>query len=403
MSEATELKTAVSRSTPPMSAGRVLVRLALAILVLGAGGGAWYWITRSHAPSQVSAPATAAAVPVVAGAASVRDVPIWLSGIGTVTPINVVDVKVRVDGQLESVAFTEGQEVVAGRALAQIDPRPYQATLAQAEANRHKDLAQLANARLEVIRAGKLASAGAGTSQNFDAMKAQDAALQAAVAADQAAIDAARLNLEFTRIVSPLDGRVGLREAYPGSIVHASDTTGLVTVTQMAPISVMFTLPQDELAAVVQAQRVGDLPVAIDSRDGSRHIADGRLVFINSTVDPATGQIQLKAAFDNADRALWPGEFVSARVLARTDRAAIVVPAQAVLIGETGPYVYVLRPDNAVAAQTIKAGQSVDGFTEILTGLAPGQAVVLGGQSRLRPGSHITVVPDKPSSKGAAS
>lgn len=368
---------------------RNVIRGLFAIVMLGGGaavsGGVWPAKTRLP-------PALPAPVPVVVGSVSNRDMPIRLSGVGTVTSLNAVDVKVRVDGQLQSVAFTEGQMVAPGTVLAQIDPRPYQAALAQAEANRQKDLAQLANAQQEVERTRRLASAGAGTSQSFDAMKAQAAALRASVAADEAAVDAARLNLDFTRIVSPIAGRTGLRQADPGSIVHASDLKGIVTVTQMAPISVLFSLPQDDLDAVISAQRQGDVPVAVFTRDGTRHIADGRLVFVDSSVMQTNGQFQVKAVFDNAEQALWPGAFVSARMLVRTDFNAAVVPAQAVLTGETGLYVYVVKPDGTVAPQAVTAGVSADGFTEILDGPPSGQSIVLDGQSRLAPGSRISVV-----------
>ncbi len=402
MSETIDRRIVVEQTKTRPSIAAAVLRAAIAVLALGGGVEAarWAWTAQPAAPSSTAGPA---AVPVVAGVASTRDMPIWLSGIGTVTPLNVVDVKVRVDGQLQSVAFKEGQEVVAGDALAQIDPRPYQAILAQAEANRQKDLAQLANARQEVVRADKLATAGAGTSQNLDAMKAQEAALLATAAADQATIDAARLNLDFTRIVSPIAGRVGLRQAYPGAIVHVSDAAGLVTVTQIAPISVLFSIPQDELASVADAQRAGELPVAVDARDGSKHIADGRLVFINSSVDQATGQIQLKAEFDNANRTLWPGELVAAKVLVRTEQGATVVPAQAVLTGENGLYVYALKPDGTVATQNVTTGPTVDGFTEVRTGLSAGQKVVLDGQSRLAPGSHVTVVANPSQADGQGS
>lgn len=377
-----------SAKWPPRA--RLVGRTLLALALLGGIVGYVRWAWPSKPAAQ---PVQAAAVPVVPGNATVRDLPIWLSGIGTVTPLNMVDVKVRVDGQLQSLAFTEGQEVAAGELLAQIDPRPYKAMLAQAEATRQKDVAQLENARQEVARATKLATAGAGTSQNLDAVKAQAAALEATVAADEATIDAARLNLDFTRIVAPLAGRVGMRQVDPGSIVHASDATGIVAVTEMAPISVLFSLPQDALEAVAAGQHHGQLPVAVDTRDGTRHIADGLLVFINSSVDQANGQIQLRAVFDNPNRELWPGAFVSARVLVRTDRAATVVPSQAVLTGESGLYVYLLKADHTVEARNVTAGPSVNDVTEIRTGLKPGDAIVVDGQSRLSPGARVTIVP----------
>ncbi len=308
-------------------------------------------------------------------------------------PINVVTVKVRADGQLDRVAFTEGQDVQAGEVLAQIDPRPFQAQLNQALANQAKDQAQLANARLDLGRASKLATLGAGTSQNADTLKAQVAELEATVQADEAMVETARLNLGFCTVTSPLTGRVGMRLVDPGAIVHASDPNGLVTVTQMQPISVLFSLPQDDLAEVLAGQARGELPVAVDARDGGRHLADGKLVFIDSQVDPANGQVRLKANFANADRSLWPGTFVTARVKVRTDHAATVVPDRSVLRGENGPYVYVVRADHTVAVEEVKPGPSTDGFTEILSGVQPGQSIVLDGQSRLAPGVKVDVRP----------
>ena len=376
---------------------RLLPWLGLTGAVLaGIAAGLWQWVLPA---TTAPAPETAKpAVPVTVAAVTTQDVPVWLSGIGSVTPLNAVDVKVRVDGQLQAIFFTEGQEVTAGQLLGRIDPRPYQATLAQADANRRRDLAQLTNIRQEVVRAGKLASAGAGTSQNLDAMRAQATALQATIDADQANIDAARLNLDFTDVTAPLAGRVGMRNADPGAIVHASDAVGLVTVTQIVPIAVLFSLPQDDLPAVMQAQLHNELAVAVDTRDGTRHIADGKLVFISNTVDPATGQIQMKAVFTNTDRVLWPGQFVSARLLLRTDRDAVVVPAQAVQTGQNGLYVYVVKPDNTIVAQNVKAGPAVQGYTEITHGLTVGQNVVLSGHARIAPGRLV-----KPSATSAGS
>ena len=223
----------------PTSTGNSLKRLLAGLAIIGIGaGGWWYWSSPPPAQPQQSA-AVAPTVPVIAGTATTMNLPVWLSGIGTVTPLSQVDVKVRVDGQLQTLFFTEGQTVTAGQLLAQIDPRPYQATLAQAEATRARDMAQRANATQEVARAEKLAKAGAGTSQNLDAVRAQEASLKATIEADEAAIDEAELNLGFTRVTSPIAGRVGLRQVDAGSIVHAADTRGLVTVTQMAPISVL--------------------------------------------------------------------------------------------------------------------------------------------------------------------
>jgi multidrug efflux system membrane fusion protein len=381
----------------PTATLKALPRVAFAIILVGGVVAVWWYFSLSSNATSSARNRASMMVPVIAGAASVRDVPVWLSGIGTVTPLNNVDVKVRVDGELQSVSFTEGQEVAAGQLLAEIDPRPYQAILAQAQATQQRDMAQLASAEQEAARAQKLASAGAGTAQNLDMARAQQAALKATLAADQAAIDSAQLNLSFTHIVSPLAGRVGMRQVDPGAIVHATDATGLVTVTEMAPIAVLFSVPQDELGEIASGQRSGPLPVAVDSRDGMQHIADGRLVFINSSVDQSNGEIELKAVFTNADRTLWPGEFVSARVLLRTDRNATVVPDQAVQTGQNGLYVYIVKPGNTVAAQEVTTGPEVAGFTEIRSGLVAGQKVVLDGQSRLAPGAHVTIAPASPS------
>jgi multidrug efflux system membrane fusion protein len=373
---------------------RVAFRLLILLFVAGVGVALYRWaIDRDTRPPAATAQATTG-VPVVAGPATTRDMPIWLSGIGSVQPLSMVTVKVRVDGQLNRVAFTEGQDVHAGDVLAQIDPRTFQAQLNQALANQAKDQAQLTNARLDLGRAGKLATLGAGTTQNVDTLKAQAAALEASVAADQAMVDSARLNLEFCTVTAPIDGRVGMRLVDPGAIVHASDQTGLVTVTQMQPIAVLFSLPQDELADVVAGQARGALMVAVSTRDGSRHLADGKLMFIDSQVDQATGQVRFKAVFANADRSLWPGEFVTARVNVRTEHGVTVVPVRAVQRGENGAYVYVVKPDRTVAVQAVKPGVTADGFTEISSGIAAGDIVVFDGQSRLAPG--VTVEPRPP-------
>jgi multidrug efflux system membrane fusion protein len=374
-----------------MRFGRSAIRLLVVLLLVGAGIALYRLVMSDNGHERgVSTPG---AIPITAGVATTRDMPIWLSGIGSVQPINVVTVKVRVDGQLDRVAFTEGQDVHAGDVLAQIDPRPFEAQLNQAMANQAKDQAQLANARLDLGRANKLATLGAGTSQNADTLKAQVAELEATVRADQAMIDTARLNLGFCTVTSPLTGRVGMRLVDPGAIVHASDPNGLVTVTQMQPISVLFSLPQDDLAEVLAGQARGELPVAVDAREGGRHLADGGLVFIDSQVDPANGQVRLKANFANADRSLWPGTFVTARIKVRTDRAATVVPERAVLRGENGPYIYVVRADHSVAVQEVKPGPSTDGFTEILSGVQHGENIVLDGQSRLAPGVKVNEGP----------
>jgi multidrug efflux system membrane fusion protein len=365
----------------------IAVRLLLLLLLAAAGVALYRLATRTGHHSRTATDLSA--VPVTVDTVTAHDMPIWLSGIGSVQPINAVTVKVRVDGQLERVLFAEGQEVRAGDVLAEIDPRPYQAQLNQAAANKARDQAQLANARLDLGRANKLATLGAGTSQNADTLKAQVAQLEAAIEADQAMVDTARLNLEFCTVKSPLDGRVGMRLVDPGAIVHASDPNGLFTVTQMQPISVLFSLPQDDLPDVLAGQAMSELPVAVFTRDGSRHLADGRLVFVDSQVDQTNGQVRLKANFSNTDRSLWPGAFVTARVNVRTEHAATAVPDRAVQHGETGTYVYLLQPDQTVAVRQVKPGPTAEGFTDILAGLKPGEPIVVDGQSRLVPGVKV--------------
>jgi multidrug efflux system membrane fusion protein len=358
--------------------------LILAILLAASVIGAVYALTGKRAP-----PASAAAVPVNVGVAVKRDLPIWLSAVGTVRALNTVDIKVRVDGQLQRVAFTEGQEVQAGALLAQIDPRPFKAQLQLAQANRQKDQASLDNTRIDVARYQKLAEIGAGTGQNLDTSKAQMAALQAAVAGDLAQIETARLQLAYTAIAAPIGGRLGMREADVGAMVHAADTTGLVTVTQMQPITVLFSLPQDVLGAVVGAQAKSALPVFVEGRDNNKPLARGELVFIDSQVDQTNGQIRLKAAFANADRALWPGQLVTARLLLRTERDVTVVPSRAIGMGQNGSYVYLVKPDRSVSVRLVNTGASVDGLTEIKSGLQANEQIVFDGQGRLSDGATV--------------
>lgn len=361
-----------------------LTRLMIA-LALGVGAIGIVWSLTLPVPK----PAAPGAVPVNVGMATRRDLPIWLSAVGTVQPLNTVDVKVRVDGQLQRVAFTEGQEIHAGALLAQIDARPFQAQLRQVEANRQKDQALLDNTRVDVARYSKLAEVGAATTQNLDTSKAQLAAQQAALAADLAQVEAARLQLGYVTIAAPISGRAGMRTVDVGAMVHASDATGLVTITQMQPITVLFSLPQDALSDILNEQGKSALPVTIDSRNGGRTLAQGRLVFIDSQVDQSNGQIRLKAAFGNENRALWPGQLTTARLLLRTERDVTVVPSRAIGSGQNGNYVYVVKPDQTVSVRAVATGTSVAGFTEIKAGLQPQEQIVFDGQSRLGEGTRI--------------
>jgi multidrug efflux system membrane fusion protein len=356
--------------------------------------------SRVTAPSALaqSTGAGETAIPVTVGLVEQRDVPIYLTGIGSVQPLNQVTVKVRVDGQLESVAFAEGQDVQAGSVLAEIDPRPFEAQLKLAEANKAKDEAQLANARLDLARFQTLEARGAATQQSLDTAKAQTAELGASVAADQAAVDMAALQLEFTTVKAPLDGRAGFRLVDPGSVVHASDSGGLVTITQMQPIAAIFSLSQDDLPEILAAMAEGDVEVTAYGRDGERRLGIGKLVFVDSQVDQATGQVKLKAQFDNKDRSLWPGEFISARAQIRVIKNATVAPASAVEQGQAGDYVYRVNPDDSVEMVPVSVGPVSGPLAVITEGLAPKDRIVIDGQYRLKPGAHIEARPALPGS-----
>jgi multidrug efflux system membrane fusion protein len=365
-------------------------RLGLgAALVVGLGAGLMFGLRSAAKPA--TPPVAAAAIPVTAVRALVRDLSIERSGLGTVLPLNQVDVKVRADGQLQRIAFVEGQDIQAGDLLAEIDPRPYQAQLDFAQATLQKDLAQLASDRTEDARAAKLTMSGAGTGQTADKAKAQVAIMQATILGDQAAVDTAKINLSYTRIIAPIAGRVGLKQINEGAVIHASDATGLVTITQIHPISVQFSLPQDELSDLLAGQAKAPLPVTVHTRDGSRQLATGRLTVIDSQVDTLTGMIKLKAEFDNKDSGLWPGELVTARVIVRTDRNAIIVPSAAVQNGQNGPYVFVINASNKVALAKVKIGPTVGDVTALLSGLKPDENVVLSGQSRLTQATAVAV------------
>jgi multidrug efflux system membrane fusion protein len=343
----------------------------------------WFW---PRHPAAKPAPT----VPVNAGHPVSRDFPIRVAAVGTVEALNTVDVKVRVDGQLQRVAFAEGQDVKAGQLLAQLDQGPLTAQLRQATAAQRKDQAALDNARLDLARYSKLVGIGAATSQAVDTAKSQVEALAATVAADAALVQIDRLQLGFTILSAPFDGRVGVREADIGAIVHPTDTIGIVTVTQMEPITVLFSVPQDVLPELLANQAKASLAVNVTTRSGTTPLADGSLVFIDSTVDATTGQIKLKASFTNKDRKLWPGELVNARVLLRTDAQRLAVPSRAVVNTQSGPQVYIVDANGAARMRPVQTGVTVDGMTEIRSGIASADLVVFDGQSRLNPGVHVT-------------
>lgn len=337
-----------------------------------------------------------ATVPVAVTAALRRDLPIYLDGLGSVEAFNTVTVKSRVDGEMMQVNFKEGQEVHKGDLLATIDPRPFEVALAQAQANLAKDQAQFADAKAIGDRDAQLLKDGIIPQQQYDSQVALTNQLQAATQGDQAQIENAKLNIDYAHITSPIDGRVGLRLVDPGNIIHATDPNGLLVITQMEPIAVIFTLPEDSLQTVNSRMRSGvTLQVRAFSRDNGSQVASGTLLTIDNQIDQTTGTFRLKAVFDNKDRALWPNQFVNARLLIDTKKNAIIIPSAAVQHGDQGSFVYRVNPsDNTAEVVPITVGVTQDNLSEIDSGVAANDLVVTDGQDRLRAGARVDPRPD---------
>ena len=387
-----------------MKFGRVLLLLA----VLGiAGGGAWYYFLYHPQASTQQAggngrgrrarPGSAEGdpIPVLAAAATTADVPVYLDALGTVQAFNTVSIKAMIDGPLIQVQFKEGQDVHQGDVLAKIDPRPYQAALDQALGKKAQDEANLANARVDLARYQKLAATAYTSAQTSDTQKATVAQLVAQVQQDQAQIDTARTNLSYTTIASPIDGRTGIRQVDAGNIVHAGDTTPLTVITQLQPITVVFTLPQQTLAAVANAMKNGApqvlaLPQGV-ANDGKTVLDRGQVAVLDNTVDQATGTIKLKSTFPNPNLALWPGGFINVRLLVETDRNVVTVPPTAVQRGPQGAYVYLVKDGGTVARKPIQVGHEDESVSVVTAGLQAGDRVVVDGASRLSDGARVKV------------
>jgi multidrug efflux system membrane fusion protein len=364
---------------------RRLVGISLALL---AAGGAYELLRAQRGATGSSANTPPARpLPVTAAVVELKDFPIYRVGLGTVQAYNTVTVKVRVDGEIQKIAFHEGQDVRKGDLLAQIDPRPYEALLRQAEAVRARDEALLANAELDLQRFRTLVLKEFATHQSVDTQKALVGQYQAAIQRDQAAIDNASVQLGYTTISSPLTGRTGLRLVDQGNIVHAGDTGGLVVVTQLNPIAVIFTLPQQYLPEIVDAVRRGPPVVEAYDQDNLIKLGAGRLELIDNQIDQGTGSVRLKAIFPNDDERLWPGAFVNARL--RLDvRRGPVVPEPAVQNGPNGSFAFIIRPDAAVEVRPLRVAATHQGKALIASGLSAGDRVV-DGQYRLRPGTRV--------------
>jgi multidrug efflux system membrane fusion protein len=399
-----------------------LVRSIIALAVLSGGGLAYRaYTSRSTAPAARPAtgdakpadgkapagkdPAAAAAdrvVPVVASPVAQRDMPIYLEGIGNVLAWATVTVRTQVDGRIDKIAFQEGQEVHKGDLLAQIDPRPFENQLHTADATRIRDSAQLAGAKRTLERDRALLKDGLTSQQTVDDQEVAVAAAQATLGVDQAAIDAARLSLDYAHITSPIDGVTGIRLVDQGNIIHASDPSGIVVITQLDPIAVVFTLPQDDLAPISKEMGEGTVAVEAMSRDGATKLATGSLVLIDNQINQATATIRLKAKFPNPDHKLWPNAFVKTRLLLATRKNALVVKSAVVQRGPQGTFAYVVGADNKAEVRPITVDVSEGELTIVSSGLKPGEMVVEDGQYQLRQGAKVSVSPPASEAEGKA-
>ena len=357
--------------------------LALAVLLLIT------WRMIVHKPADAASRNAPPAIAVDTAAVSHSDVPIYLEGLGTVQAFYTVTVTARVDGEIQKIGFTEGQTVHKGDLLAQIDPRPNQAAYEQAVATKAKDAAQLANSKRDLDRYILLQPQDLASKQTVDTAHATVDQMTAQVQVDQAAIDNARTQLDYTRITSPIDGRTGIRLIDPGNIVRAAATAGIVVVTQVQPISVVFTLPEEDLPSIGSALAAGPVQVTTLSRDGNTVLDEGTLTLIDNQIDQTTGTARLKATFSNTRNTLWPGRYVNARVLVRTERNVLTVPSAAVQLGPNGPFTYVVKDDSTVEVRPVDLGAESGGLTVIKKGIALNERVVTSNQYRLQAGVHV--------------
>jgi membrane fusion protein, multidrug efflux system len=389
---------------------RLWIGLLAVACLIAAAGTVWYFFFST--PPTADAPQSRAGgrkgadpsrpTPVVAATARTADVGVYLAGLGSVTPLATVTVKSRVDGQLMKVAFREGQMVKAGELLAEIDPRTYQVMLAQAEGQMAKDQALLKNAQVDAERYRVLFQQDSVSKQQLDTQESLVRQYEGTVKADQGAIDSAKLQLDYCRITAPIGGRLGLRQVDVGNIVHASDATGIVIITQLQPVTTVFTIPEDSVPTVMKKLQAGEkLPVDAWDRADKLKLASGTLLTADNQIDPTTGTVKLKAQFANGDFALFPNQFVNVRMLVDVKRDATVIPTSAVQRGTQGTFVYVIKADNTVTVRPVKLGPVQGERVAIDSGIAPDEMVVTDGSDKLREGAKVEMPAAGPAVDGA--
>ena len=367
-----------------------VIGLALACLLVAGGYFAVYRPGRAQPAGRAGSGSASRPVPVVTVTARRGDLPVYLGAVGTVTSFNTVTVRSRVDGQLLRTLFREGQTVSAGELLAEIDPRPFQAQLTQAEGQLARDQAMLTNARLDLERYRRLVDEGFIARQQLDTQVSTVGQSEGAVKADQGQIDSIKVQLAYCRILAPITGRAGLRLVDPGNMVHANDTGGIVVLTQLEPIAVVFTIPEDSLPPVLKRLRAAT-PVAVDAydREGRTKLAAGTLLAVDSQIDPGTGTVRIKASFPNTDGALYPNQFVNARVLVDVLHDAVLVPVEAIQRGAQGPFVYVVRADRTTELRNVTVGPSEGGLAALRSGVSPGDAIVVEGADKVQQQARV--------------
>lgn len=391
-----DTKQGAKEGTAKKSRGRGFVMTLITLAILG-GLGYLGWTAWHQQPQQANGrnQRPDLPVPVLAATPKIQDVPVYLDGVGAIRALNTVTVRSQVDGKLIAVNFTEGQDVKKGDVLGEIDPALYQATYDQAVAKKAQDEAQLANQRIDLTRYQQLAASNAGSKQQADTQRALVAQTEALIKADQAAIDNAAATLSYTKIVAPISGRVGLRQVDQGNIIHASDTTGLVVITQLQPIAVWFSLPQQQIMRVNAAAAKGALSVDVFGNDGVTVIDTGKLTGIDNQVDQTTGTLKLKAEFPNAHYQLWPGQFVNVRLKVETLTEALVVPTSAVQRGPIGTFSYVIGEGDIVSAKPVTVTQQNEHDAVIASGLTANDKVVTTGFANLSDGSKVIIGRDE--------